>query len=431
MKITNIKESGCNNILMTVLKQNHSLFNDIALQSVINDELYYLITLDNINLFELFRLTHLYRNRIKILKEDVAKIPDRNILAEYFPGSFKINNESDERAPLLEVAEHASQMMLNLALQITTDQDVIKSGVSKLFLPMISRRFQIQIPLSFIDFISVMNKEECEKIFNKDYPETINTEILSNQLHPVNNLITMQFIKDTSLMKYSDNYFKYLNAFKYSLLNNSETEKIYKFALAGFSKYDNINKVEIRCNLYGADKDDIIKKMKLMARLKTPLQVDFVTQMPIEYIQILENRFSNDELKISYESPINHIIDIGLKYDDFKTHEWDIESEDENELNNIKEFENKISLYKTRIEEANRITLGAITVLMSDNENDIDATAAMSLLPSIYKTTNVITINSDNKDKYLSLFDIEILNMFKDLFNIINSLQNDIEDSIK
>jgi len=112
MKITGIKEAGCNNTLLWALKNKATIFGDEPLCSLINDELFYIVTFSDVNLFELFRLTQIYREKLKIVRENQAEIPSREILAEMFPGSITIDNkeegseETTKSIPKLEVAEH-------------------------------------------------------------------------------------------------------------------------------------------------------------------------------------------------------------------------------------------------------------------------------------------------------------------------------------
>ena len=143
MKIVEIKEGGCNNILLYMIKNKLPFYNDESTYSIINDELYYIVTIKDVNMFELFRLTQSYRNKIRVIDTDQAAIPDRNKLAELFPGDFVIDEEKGEKAPLLELAEHSSTMLQNLAMQMFSDSEVISNQSARLFLPMINRSREI------------------------------------------------------------------------------------------------------------------------------------------------------------------------------------------------------------------------------------------------------------------------------------------------
>lgn len=417
MKITNIKEGGCNNLLMYSIKQKLPLFKNISLQSLINDEMYYIVTIEDVNFFELFRLTQLYREKLRILEEKIAKIPDKNILKDIYPGDFEIENE--QRAPLLELVDHSCQMLHNLVLQMNTDEDIIKKESLRMFLPMLSRNFTIQIPVSFYDIASFCKEEEFHKIFNENYPTTLTSEIIDVEIHSIKHRLMLNFVTCTDVIKYDEVYDKLLNMIKYNSINKTESDKLYKISLLGFFKYDNVNRNEVRCNLFGIDKESMLKKMSSIKSLSSPLKLDFMIQLPIEYIQLLENSFSTEDLPLMYESSINNIIMNGLYENNFVYKEFTEEEKDASE-----EYVNRIDLYRNRINDANKSVLAAISILMS---NDIPSSYAVSILPSIYKANVGIRIDISKKDKYLKIFDDNLKDMFKEIFEIIDSVIEDIQ----
>jgi len=422
MKIINIKEGGCNNILVYMIKNNLPFYKDEATYSIINDELFYLITIDDVNMFELFRLTQTFRNKLRVIEEHRSNVPDRHTLSKLFPGSFMIDEETKEETSLIELAEHSSTMLQNLTLQMLSDNDVISPAVSTLFLPMLNRKFTIQIPLPFIDFASYCTEDEFHRLFNDEYPSNINSEIVESDFHSIRNKIMIQFTILTQILKYNEKYDNILSLFKYNSLNKIQSDDLYKFSLVGFSKYDNINRSEIRCNIFGANKESMINSMKRMKNLKTPLKVDIMIQLPIFYMQLLENLFSYEDLPIIYESSINNIIMNGLTDFNFKSHIFDEDDQEE-----IKKYEEKISLYKNRIEECNKNVLTAITILMKnqDTDRDIDTTSVFSLLPSIYRTNAMITIDTS---KDYSIPDSLLSDFMNDINELIKSISEDIKN---
>lgn len=430
MKIVSIKESGCNNTLMWALKNDANIYDDKALCSIINDELFYLVTFSKVNMFELFRLTQVYRDKLKILEEKIAEVPDRNVLNNLFPGTYKTKDDNGEKeGPLLEIAEHAIQMFMNLALQMCSDNDIISQGGTRLFLPMIARSFDIQIPISFIDIISFFKDgEEAAKVFNKSYPSTIN-DILESENSYLKMNLELGFVKMTSINKYDERYEKYLAITKYAPLKKAITDKLYKFALTGFTKYDNVTHGERRCNLFHADKETTAKTMKSMARLKTPLKVEFIVQLPIQLMQIIENIFSSEEIGIIYESSMANIIDGDIRFDDFNMPGWDTESEDPELVEKTKVYNEQISAYQQRIREANETTLAAITTLL-ENETD-SVSSAFAMLPSIYTTKALFMLNTEYADKYVNIADPNLSDMFTEMMDMAASIDEDIQKTIK
>ncbi|MCM1439566.1 MAG: hypothetical protein NC131_10260 [Roseburia sp.] len=431
MKIASIKESGCNNTLLWALKNGADVYGDRALCSIINDELFYLITFSEVNMFELFRLTQVYRDKLKILGEKIADVPSRNVLKEIFPGNYKVTNEDGEKeGPLLEIAEHAIQMFMNLALQMHADNDIISQGSTRLFIPMIARNFEVQVPISFMDIITFFKDgEEAKKIFNERYPNTLNS-IVDDETSYIRMNIELGFIKMTSIIKYNDRYEKYLEITKYAPLKRAISDKLYKFALTGFTKYDNVTHGECRCNMFNADKDVAAKTMKSMARLKTPLKVEFIVQLPIQLMQIIENTFSPEEIGIIYESSMANIINGDIRFDDFNMASWDMESEDPELIEKTKIYNEQISAYKERINEANKITLGAITTII-ESDSDSALSSAFAMLPSVYTTKALLMLSTEFADKYLNIADPNLSDMFEEMMEMASNIDEDIQKTIK
>ena len=108
MKITSITESGSNNTLLWAISNGADIKSDIPLQSIINDELFFLVRLEDVNMFELFRLTQHFRNKLRIINEHMAAIPDDSDLINRFPGSFTDPENPDVHLPLIDAAKHAT-----------------------------------------------------------------------------------------------------------------------------------------------------------------------------------------------------------------------------------------------------------------------------------------------------------------------------------
>ena len=422
MQITDIKESGSNNILLWAISNGANIKEDVPLSSLIHDELFYSVTLSDVNFFELFRLTQVYRDKLRIINEKQAELPLNQQMKIIFPGSMESENE-EPGLPLMELAAHSILLFLNMTSQMTSDDDIIHPGAIRLFLPMITRKFDIQIPVSFMDFIESMSPEECQRVFTHEYPKTI-SEIISSDIHGFKNVVGIGFVKTTNILRYDKQYDKYLKAIKYAPLKSYQEQKLYKLVLLGFFKRDNIARTELRCSLFKTNTENIQGTLKRMSRLTTPLELDVMIQLPIQYMQLLENSFSREVLPMNYQSSMSSILDNGLIYEDFKTSEYNEESEDENEQEKYQEYTNKIEAYRTRITEANETLLKAIPMLL-DNQ-DVDVTSVFSMLPSIYKTNAMITVNMEYMPKFLSHSDSLIVELFQEISDMASSVVDDL-----
>lgn len=417
MNFCNIKESGANNILMWAITNGADIKNDPALQSIINDSLSYTVTISNVNFFELFRLTQIYRDKIRTIDENKAEMPSLSELEKLFHGVYKheINNSSKD-IKLSEIVEHCGNMFINLAMQMTNDDHIISPSAVRMYLPMISRKFTVQIPVDFIDIINSMSVEEAKNIYNKDYPATLRN-IFESESHGVKTTLQLALLKSTSIIKYNKQYEQYIKILKYLPLKSCNNNKLYKISMLGFSMYDNIAKNDVRIDLFKANKDVIESTLKHMAFINNNLEIEFAIQLPIQYMQMLENFFSREVLTIAYESSMSNIIDNGLVCEDFITPEY-TESEEE-----YTERNNSIESYRLRINEANQTMLNAMPILLNA---DIDVTSAFSIMPSIYSTRAVMRINMNNVNKLVKHYDPIINEMMQVAIDLGNSVLNDI-----
>ena len=429
MKIVDIKESGCNNILMWALSNGANVKTDDPLMSLINDELFYLVTIGDVNFFELFRLTQAYRDKIRICDEKPAAIPTRNYLRNVFPGDF---DHEGEKVAYAELAENGIAKFMALVSQMTTDDDIIPAGAVRLFLPMITRTFDVQIPVSFVDMIQAINDDEYGKLFNQEYPNTLQG-IIEAEMHSFKNILGMAFVRHTQIIKYDQRYDKYLKAIKYAPLKAYEQkDKLYKLGLIGFFKRDNISRGEVRCSLFKPNSVNAAHILKRISKLNTPLESEFVIQMPLQYIQTLENSFSREDLPILYESSMSNILDNGLVYENFETSKdadphpafGDEEVDDEKQAA-IEKHLAEIDSYRIRIAEANETVVKTFPFLLN-SEEDVDVTSIFAMLPSIYMMNAVITVNSDNLQKFIGHSDPVISEMFQEISNMISSINEDI-----
>lgn len=425
MKITKIVETGTNNLLRWAIQNGADIKNDGALHSLINDQTAYLVTMEDVNFFEMFRLTQMYREKMRIVKEEKATVPPRSTLAGLFPGGYAPNpDKPDEKVPLCEMAEHVMSNFINLVMQMNTDSDIIGVNALHLFIPMLARKFTVQIPVSFIEFISSMKPEEIDSIYNRDYPDTIQT-ILDNPMHSVQMVLQLGFVKGTSIIQYNPTYDKYVKSFKFAPLNSNTSDKLWKFNMVGFHKYDPIVRGEVRVDMFKPDKNVMQKAMQRMSQLNTPLEVDFAIQLPIQYMQILLNAFDRNTLPVSYESSMSDIIDCGMTHEDFTSVEIP-EDIEEGEKLKLETKNEAISAYKVRVAEANQLVLNSIPIILQ-SEGDVDTTAAFAMLPCGYNSRAIVTMNTDLIKKYQVNYDATVSTMLQEMISFVESLNSNIK----
>lgn len=432
MKLVDIKESGSNNTLRWAISKGAVIKEENELAYIINNELCYLVTLADLDFLEVFRLTQTYREKLRILESKTAQLPNPERLNEIFGGSITPDpNKPDETIPVVSIVEHAAQSFINLVLQMEIDKDIIQTSTPSLFIPMIASTYTVQIPVSFIDMVMSISIDEANRLFSLDYPGSIRG-ILEEEYHGFKHAVLIEMVKATSLIGYNDKYERYVSILKYSPLKKVQSDKLYSFTLTGFYRYDPISRGEVRCELFNSSQELINNTLKKLSWIKTPLRVEFAVQLPIYYMQILQNSLSNDDITITYESSIGDIVKSGLKFNDFISQEFYTgnNTEEVDDDRSIESYNNAISAYKVRITEANSITERAINDIINSNL-DIDYTSAYALLPPIYTTKAIITVDATKSKELTGHPDPIISEMFKEMFDNVNSILSDIDDASK
>lgn len=414
MKFKEIKECGSNNILKWAMSNGADVRSDQAVQSLTNQELYYNLIVEDVNAFELFRLTQQYREKLRVTNQLPAAIPLRRDTQQMFP------DELDDNTKLYELVENGCEKFINLALQMKSDDTVIKPEIAQLFIPMICNKYTIQIPLSFTDFIAVMNEDEFRNIFNENYPATIDEVINDNESCMLRNMLLLYLVQSVDIISYPEHFETLLNITKYAPIKSVKHDKLYKFALSSFSKYNKTSRNQIVCSMFNANKTKLIENMRIMSRLRTPLKVSFVVELPIYYMQIIQNTYSSEELEIIFESSMKDIIDTSLICDDFISIDFPEDAEVPEEITN------SITLYKTRINECNKDILDLINLIINTS-TELNYTNSFSLLPSMYMTKAIFTINMDYADKYVSHIDPVIGEMFTEMLDVGASILSDVK----
>ena len=262
MKITDIKEAGCNNLLMYSLQHGASLADDKPLISLINDEYFYLVNISDLNFYEVFRLTQMYRDKLRVLSSEHGAIPTDEEFFAYFGGGSVPNEENrgvesseenkESSTSLIEQTESCVRYWLSLVAQLSEDTDIIGDGAARLFIPMLTRRYSVQIPVSFYDFLSSMSKEEINELYNGNYPSML-PDIVTRPIHGVKTSLSLGIAKATAIIRYDKRYDTYLHKCKYfSLSANANSTSLYKIGLLGFARKDLITRSEVRFSLFKA-----------------------------------------------------------------------------------------------------------------------------------------------------------------------------------
>ena len=410
MRITEIKESGCSNILSWAISNNADIKNDPALVSLINDELFYLITLSDVNFFQLFRLTQIIRDQLRIRNERTAVVPTIEKLEEFFPTQDGKGDEASTAGMVKEVIED----FVGLVKQMSSDDDIITRGTARLFLPMITRTFDVQIPMRFIDFIDEMTAKETFQLFTHEYPNTL-SKILEEEAHGVRTKFMMGVFNGTKIIRYDPQYDKLLKAIKYAPLKTYQKNRMYKLALLGFSKQTGGG--EVRCNLFKMNPTQMQEKMKQLVSMSSQLEFDFMVQLPIQHMQIIENSFSRDILPVSYESSMRNIVENDLIYDNLE----------DPTIEESEKVTTDMEAYRIRIAESNKRLMNMIEYIFSQNQSDPSFT--FSLLPSVYRTNAMFQVNNTNIKDFMAINDPIISDMFEEMYMIMNSVSEDIRKS--
>ena len=390
MRIVDVKESGSNNVLRWAIRNKIGMFDEngdpnIPLINVINDETFYLVTIANVTLYELFRLTQLYRNKLRIVDYEVPAVPSEEFLRNRFHGDVGV-----------ETALAAINRFTSIATQMISDNDIIHESGIQLIHPMITRLYEVQIPMAFADAVTVMSPRECSKLFTIEYPNTLDSilaEPKDNEIPHGFTKLMLKVVQSTNNIKYDEGYEALIRETKYFALNPPPGQ-VYDVRLIGFSKYDPITKGEIKCNLFKADKETTAAAIKKMSKIssQSPLELEFAIQLPIGIMQVLEHSYFPEDLRIAYRSSINNILDNGMVFEDFKTLDVDhsISMNEDGYEDRVKERDNAISAYKVRLADANHQMLQSMAALIQDGESH--PSSISSLLPAGYRANAVVTL---------------------------------------
>lgn len=413
MIITDIKESNSSNILKWALSNEADIKNDLSLLNFINDEMEYLVYIDDINFLELYNLTSYYRDDVRVIMRHPSDGYQLDYLKTIFPGKITIdNNEVD----IAEFVDYGIHKFTDLSLQLKADTLNMDPSISLMFIPMINRKFTVQIPVKFIDLIMMSTPKEYENIFSK-YPDSLSSVINSNEIGFKQKLM-MELVKIMDIKTYDKRLIQYLEITKYKALNNhGENKTYYSPELLSFYKKDFVSKKKIYCSLFKSTNIDMINEMKLMRMNRSDLEVEFAVQMPMEFMQLLMNSYNNNLLEIKFPSSFQMIIKNAFNF------EYVISSR----INSSVNIPYVVGLYRKRMQEAYEENLNIVNILLNEYKNiDVSKNSIAALFPSIYTTKAILKFNTKNIPLFMDHPNPFIKHMFSEIDTIISNLKGDI-----
>jgi len=400
MKIVDIRESGANNTLMWALSNRATLHDNRELMSLIDGEVHYTITIENVNQFELFRLTQAYRDKIRIESSNII-VPSREELNALFPGEWQAPQDQTRFVPYGEIAESVIMAFYNIANQMNVDKDIIDASSASLFFPMMCKRYTVHLPIGFSDIVQSMDPDDVDRIFQisddheSSYPNTIKQMIESGS--QILTILYGALSTWTAIIRYPDKYNDLVGITRYSSLASYKGDNgLYKLGLVGFSKIDPVSGEQVRCLLHKVNPEVLKNSMRHLSKLSSALELEVVVQLPIQFMQSLENLLGRSLIDISFESPITDIVETDIECTTFKTsiHE-DVEN-DSTDTALLKKHNDEIGAYRVRIAEAQDVLLKFMNEMFGLQDATTDTTALVSLMPSLANTKAVLRINVDD-----------------------------------
>jgi hypothetical protein len=408
MKITGISASGSMNMLKWALSNGANPKSDTQVMSIINDEMFYLIDIEDVNFYELYQLTHVYRHKLRVSYIARKETFSQDDLKEY------LGFASQECAAAID-------SWVGISKQMLADDDIISNSTSALFCPMISHIFNIQIPLVFADAITAMSPGESEKIFAGSVDDHIavfndiiaNEEITTDSAFKQNMMLGLdQYIRG---VVYNKRYTQLLQRTKFFPFK-SKSDKLFRVGFIGAFKYDTLTRGQIRLNMFNATPEDATSTFAKLARSKSPLQVDIAVQLPMYYMQIIESSFLPEDIKTSYISTRENVIENGLVFKELLGDQGDHQQEEG--------IETPGDVYGVRIAEAEMNVLRAYKSAMNSNDAFIDRSFA--LLPPLYRVNGVLTFQANKLASFQNHSDSRLVDLFNDIAVVVNPIVQDI-----
>lgn len=414
MRLTDISESNSSTILRWAIENNAKFKKNLGLADIISDDMHYILTLEDVNFLELYRLTEIYRTKIKIIKSHEIKEPSESFFKETFQG---VDTEGHQFS---QIAKESIEKFINIIKQIDANR---RSGnfeqlLDLLLVPMICRTFTVQIPLRFIDFIFVCTDHELDQVFNRMYPETLNT-IIDNEGLGFKNTVLIKIIKSIGIKPYEPKTIKYLDIIKFGSFKNNKDYN-YDPVLLSFGKINKITGKTNKFSFFKSDKETLEKTLKQLKKNQEPLELEFAVQIPIEYLQQIQNSYEDDIIEIGYKSSFETIAKTGFDY---------------NRIVKIRDYENEIDepidLYSTRVREAAAENILGVGMLLQNSnvqrDNVISLIDIFALLPAVYSTQVTLKVFSDQIRTLLKESNPFIKAIFTKINTQMTMLKNDMD----
>lgn len=421
MKLSSITQSNYSSILKWAVKNNANFKKDLGLTDIISDDMKYLLTFDDVNFLELYRLSEIYRDRLIIIKMNSIIVPSDTYFEEHFEGQSETNKELVKYS---EMAKLGIRKYIDLLKQVDANREnnVFSNPLDVLFVPMVCRRFSVQIPLRFIDLIFAISETEMSSVFNYTYPDSLENLIDSGGMGFETKLM-VKMIKTIGIAPYEPKTTKYLDITKFNpLQKKTEEQNFYDPVLLSFWKINPVTAQEIKFNFFKTNKDELERVLKKLKKIDSPMELEFAIQLPIEYMQIIQKSYSNQLIDISYRSSFEVVASKGFNYEKI----CQLRDYETNEIS-----ETPVELYSVRLHEAALQNTLAVSNLAkaaySETGNVISLIDVFSLLPSVYTTQAVIKINSQNLKKLMSETNPFVKSIFTKIQQQFNLLKNDMD----
>lgn len=421
MKLSSITQTNYSSILKWAVKNNANFKKDLGLTDIISDDMKYILTFDDVNFLELYRLSEIYRDRLTITKMNPIITPSDSYFEEHFEGQSTTNQDLIKYSKMAKVG---IEKYLDILKQVDANRenDVFVNPLDVLFVPMLCRRFSVQIPLRFIDLIFAISESEMSSVFNYTYPDSLDNLIDNGGLGFETKLM-VKMIKTIGIAPYEPKTIKYLDITKFNALQKKTEEKnFYDPVLLSFWKINPITGQEIKFSFFKTNKDELERVLKKLKKIDSPMELEFAIQLPLEYMQIIQKTYNNQLVDISYRSSFEVIADKGFNYDRI----CQLRDYDSTEIT-----ETPVELYTIRLHEAALQNKIAVTNLAkaaySETGNVISLIDVFSLLPSVYTTQAVIKINSQNLKKLMTETNPFVKSIFTKIQQQFNLLKNDME----
>jgi len=427
MIIKSIDIAGATNTLRYAISKGIPIFNNQAIVNLIESEMYFMVTYADVTMLETFLFAQKYRDNMWILKSDQPEMPDDDELSVVFTGEV-MSDDKQSKVKTFELAKTAIDQFLSIYKQMLSDFDIIQPGVAIEFAPMISRRYEIRIPVPFSLVLGTFQDEDSFKEFFSILNTNGNNEIVtSSKYSGLMNTLSTLFVRNTSIPIYDKAFVALVNAIKYGSLNRVQSDKLYRYKLIGVNKRNREKSEDYFSSMFNTTKDELQANVNNMTRFAGVPRANFAVELPVQNMLKLLNSFSSEELPVNFMSSMKQMVDM-IEYllnniqNGIVNPSLDLSNPEAPALVEVK---NRVDAYITRINEATGIMLTAIQKMIELPDQKCDVTSIFALLPSIVLTRAVIEVSDENIGKLMYRQDDPVnIAMFNDISLIIESIDD-------